>query len=123
VSGSLLDGLGRWVDIALQPFFKATPHTLQSSSQLKDIIMDLLQLPQTARFFTADAVSMSTNIDTAHALRVIKTCLSRNPLNSTIHTRNALMEGLELILKHNILQFGDTYWLQSNGTAMGVSSS
>jgi hypothetical protein len=121
VSGSLLDGLGRWVDTVLQPYFKETTSTILSSTILKDQLMEIKQLPPTAWFFTADAVSMYTNIDTNHALHVIKGFVQRHQSYASLHERIAVMEGLELIMRNNIFQFGETYWHQLNGTAMGVS--
>jgi hypothetical protein len=123
VSGSLLDGLGRWVDKVLQPYFQATKTTILSSTQLKDKLMQLDQLHPSARIFTADAISMYTNIDTEHALTVIKRFINKHNNYATLHERNATIEGLELIMRNNLFQFGDTYWHQLNGTAMGVSPS
>jgi hypothetical protein len=123
VSGSLLDGLGRWVDKILQPYFQATTTAIRSSTTLKDMLMALDPLPHNARFFTTDAVSMYTNIDTAHAIPVIERFVRDNHQYATLHERNAAIEGLNLIMKNNVFQFGDTYWHQLNGTAMGVSPS
>jgi hypothetical protein len=61
VCGSLLDGLGRFVDKLLQPYFRSIPSAVRNSIYLKDKLMELDNLPPTARFFTADAVSMYTN--------------------------------------------------------------
>jgi hypothetical protein len=66
---------------------------------------------------------MYTNIDTNHAMTVIPKFLAEQPSYATLHERNAAIEGLDLIMKNNIFQFGDTYWKQLNGTAMGVSPS
>jgi hypothetical protein len=123
ISGSLLDGLGRWVDKVLQPYFKTIPSAIRNSIQLKDMLTELGPLPPNARIFTCDAISMYTNINTTHALAVIKQFLRRQNELSTMHERNAAIEALELIMKNNLVQFGDTYWLQLNGTAMGVSPS
>jgi hypothetical protein len=123
VCGSILDGLGRLVDKILQPYFKSIPSALKNSVTLKDMLMDLNKLPPNARLFTADAVSMYTNIDTNHAMSVIPQFLNTQPTHATIHEKNAAIEGLDLIMKNNIFQFGNTYWVQLNGTAMGVSPS
>jgi hypothetical protein len=123
VSGSQLDGLGRWVDKVLQPYFKSIPSYIASSASLKDKLMSLESLHPTARFFTADAVSMYTNIDTDHALTKISNLLRRLPPMATQHEITAVNEALALIMKKNVFQFGNTYWLQLNGTAMGVSPS
>jgi hypothetical protein len=58
VSGSSLDGLGRWFDMILQPFFKATTSAILSSTTLKHTLMTMDTLPPTARFFTSNAVSI-----------------------------------------------------------------
>jgi hypothetical protein len=124
VSGSLLDGLGRWVDKLLQPYFAATPFAVKSSTTLKDLVIDLPPLPPSARLFTADAVSMYTNIDTTHALSVIPKFIRRHQQEyGNANETTALIEGLELVMRNNIFQFGDTFWHQINGTAMGVSPS
>jgi hypothetical protein len=123
VCGSILDGLGRFVDKLLQPYFRTIPSAVRNSIQLKDTLVNLDKLPTNARFFTADAVSMYTNIDTDHALAVISRFLYQQPLLITQHERCAVIEGLSIIMKNNLFQFGDTYWLQINGTAMGVSPS
>jgi hypothetical protein len=123
VCGSILDGMGRWVDKILQPFFNATTSAIRSSTTLKDALLELGPLPPNARFFTADAVSMYTNIDTNHALQVIEKFIRDHPQYTTIHERNAVIEGLNLIMRNNVFQFGNTYWHQQNGTAMGVSPS
>jgi hypothetical protein len=34
-----------------------------------------------------------------------------------------MIQALELVMKNNIFEFGDTYWHQIDGTAMGVSPS
>jgi hypothetical protein len=123
ISGSLLDGLGRWVDKILQPYFKAVPSFVSSSATLKDKLLAMEALPPTARLFTADAVSMYTNIDTNHALTKIARLLKKLPPLATDHEITAVNEALEMIMKRNVFQFGDTYWVQLNGTAMGVSPS
>jgi menaquinone-dependent protoporphyrinogen IX oxidase len=49
VPGSLLDGLGRWVDKILQPYLNATKSTILSSTTLKDKLVSLEKLPPSAR--------------------------------------------------------------------------
>jgi hypothetical protein len=107
----------------MQPYMNATTSSILISTTLKDTSMSLEQLPTTARLFTTDAVSMYTNIDMTHALHVIKGVIRKQQNYDTLHERNAVIEELELIMRQTIFQFGDTYWLQLNGTAMGVSPS
>jgi hypothetical protein len=123
VQGSLLHGLGRWVDKVLQPFARATTAFTNSSLTLKDEILALGPLPKTALLITTDAVSMYTNIETKHALTVIKTFVHNHPQHASTSERYAVVEALELLMTNNVVQFGDTYWKQINGTAMGVSPS
>jgi hypothetical protein len=71
VSGSLLHALGRWLDSQLQPLVRTLPLFIASLWELKNHLQALPPLPAHARLFTCDAVSMYTNIDTDHALKVI----------------------------------------------------
>jgi hypothetical protein len=90
---------------------------------LASIIHDLksIQIPENARIFTADAKSMYTNIDTTTGINTFKEFLSANadklpkklPASLFLHI-------LEIVMRNNIFSFGDTYWLQLTGTAMGT---
>jgi hypothetical protein len=119
VSGSTLHALGRWVDCQLQPLMKTLPSFIASSWELKNSLEKLPSLPSHARLFTCDAVGMYTNIDTDHALAVIADFLDNHPLAVGLPA-NALVSALELVMRCNIFQFGDTYWHQLCGTAMGT---
>jgi hypothetical protein len=75
------------------------------------------------RLGTIATVSMYSNIDTAHGLEVIaqwlrlyKTDLPENFPSDMINA------ALQLVMSDNILQFGDTFWRQLRGTAMGTST-
>jgi hypothetical protein len=114
IRGSITAGLGTWLDQQLQPICKKLPTYIKSSFELTDLLKDLPDLPDSARLFTADAVSMYTNIDTDHALSVIRRYLPLTPHNK------AIMTALDMIMKYNFFQLGDTSWLQLTGTAMGT---
>lgn len=120
VSGSLLYGIGKWLDQQLQPLIQKLPTYLPSSFQLKD---DLDRMAGTdfsrISVFTGDVVAMYPSIDLDDAFNRIRTFLSTNPLCEHIDP-DPIMEALELIMKRNCFRFGDTYWLQTNGTAMGT---
>jgi hypothetical protein len=119
VAGSLTHGLGRWVDQQLQPICKKLPSYLKSSVDLKGQLQALTFDTTRARFFTADACAMYTNIDTDHALEKIATFLRTSPLCANANTE-AIIHGLTIIMRRNYFKFGDTSWLQTTGTAMGT---
>ena len=68
--GSLLHGLGVWVDRKLQEVAQNTISYFKNTLELKKKLLDLY-LPPNACLFTADAVSMYTNIPTHTALNLI----------------------------------------------------
>jgi hypothetical protein len=119
ISGSLLHGLGMWVDKMLQPYARSIPSYIKSLYDFKELITKLPTLPPNAYIFTADAVSMYTNIETIPALKEISNYIRLNKRDNG-YIRNAINAGLDLVMKNNIFEFGDTKWLQLKGTAMGV---
>jgi hypothetical protein len=120
-SGSLLHGLGKWVDGELQRICSLLPLVLRSSATLVSDLLALGILHTSARFFTCDATSMYTNIDTEHALDVISDWLHTSPIPNQANVNiNALLAGLRLIMSYNVFCFGDTFWHQLTGTAMGT---
>jgi hypothetical protein len=72
-------------------------------------------------FFTCDASSMYTNINTHHALETISTWLATLPIPAfeKIDTP-ALLAALRIVMTHNVFRFGDTFWVQLSGTAIGT---
>jgi hypothetical protein len=120
VSGSLLQGLGQWVDVQLQLICARLPFPITSSTALVERLRKITVVP-TVRFFTCDAVSMYTNIDTPHAMRVIEHFLLNSPIPAAVNVDvPTLMKALRLVMSHNVFRFGDTYWVQRTGTAMGT---
>ena len=118
-SGSLLYALGIWIDDKLQPVARQQKSYFKSSYVLKQDLL-ALNLPPHAKLFTSDAVSMYTSIPTAQALREIARYLRSNRRLFPLVPINALMDALTIVMKNNVVQFGDTHWLQLSGAAMGT---
>ena len=119
LSGSLLYGLGKWADRQLQGICNQLPTFLKSSTQLKQQLAQLDVDLSKAYFFTSDAQSMYTNIDTDHALATISDFLRTSHYCRYIEAE-PLIRALEIIMRNNVFKFGDTFWLQKTGTAMGT---
>jgi hypothetical protein len=118
-SGSLLFALGIWIDDKLQPVARRQRSYFKSSYVLKQELI-ALHLPPNARLFTSDAVSMYTSIPTAQALREIAQYLRRNRALFPEVPIAALVDALTIVMRNNVVQFGDTHWLQLSGAAMGT---
>ena len=119
-SGSLLYHLGVWVDIHLQKVATTQKTYLKISLQLKNELMRLQPLPPGARLFTADATSMYTNINTSMALIEIAQYIHQRENHFSTIPTDALAEALAIVMKNNVFRFGDTFWIQKTGTAMGT---
>ena len=81
--------------------------------------LDLPKLTSNARLFICDATSMYTNIKKGLELHCIRKFALEHKEQLTF-TPAVLMYALRLPMTNNVFQFGDTYWLQKVGTAMGV---
>ena len=118
---SLPHGLGKWVTEQLMPVARVQKSYFKDSFALKDLLDDLRLAPN-ARFFTADATSMYTNIATEPALAEISKYLREHESTLFKHYKSeTLIEALEIIFRNNLFKFGDTFWRQKSGTGMGIS--
>ena len=118
--GSLLHGLGVWVDRKLQEVVQKTTSYFKNTLELKKQLLEL-HLPPNARLFTADAVTMYTNIPTYTALNVIGKYHTQHQRKCNgDYPHDAVWAGLHLIMTLNIFTFGDLTFKQLNGTAMGT---
>jgi hypothetical protein len=80
-------------------------------------------LPRGAKLFSVDAVGMYSNIDTDHGIDVMTRWLTayRDELPPSMPI-DFILASIAEIMRNNIFQFGDTYWRQKRGCAMGTSS-
>ena len=126
VNGSLLEHLGKYLDVQLQKIIKILPWIIRSTTFF---LQDIRQhnFPPTVRLFTADAISMYTNIDTNHALQVISSFLRSDHFiqlkcqhNLQIKTETVI-DGLAILMKNNLFTFNGEVYHQLTGTAMGTA--
>jgi hypothetical protein len=121
VSGSISYGIGKWVDKQLQRICQLLPYTVKSSYELSLILRAIPPSSIDAKLFSMDAVSMYTNIDTAHAKEVITKFLQSTDYAQRANVNiPALLYGLSIVMEHNIFKFGTEFWIQQSGTAMGT---
>ena len=102
----------------LQPIAQSMPTFFKDSFAFKAII-DALKVPLQGITFTADAVSMYTNINTMMALSIICPFLRDNERRFGHYHAATLIRALEIVMCNNIVRFGDVYARQISGTAMG----
>jgi hypothetical protein len=124
-AGTMLNGFSRWIDYWLQRLKPLIPSFIKNSEQLINDLQSLGELPPGALLFKADAESMYTNIDTEHAIAVISHWLDGLSSKSQLpegFPLQPLIQALEIVMRNNVFEFGDTRYLQLMGTAMGTSA-
>jgi hypothetical protein len=97
------------------------PSYISSSFDLVDSMKKPKIIPLRDKIFIADANSMYTNIDTNHALQVFTIFFTHHELCQDIRPNAPMiLEALEMLMRIFFFKFGNTYWRQTNGTAMGA---
>ena len=91
---------------------------IKDSFEFKKLLQEHGQLSPRARLFTFDEVSMYTNIPTDYTLEIISKYLWDNECRFDYHAET-LYSALAIVIKNNIIKFGDVYKKQISGTAMG----
>ena len=117
--GSLLHPLDIWTDCKLQSLAKQEISYFRNSFDLSQDLCSS-QYPTTAQLFTADAVSMYTNIPTNTAIMLIARHRPKNIPEERTKQNETLISALKLVMLNNIFSFGDMAFNQLNGTAVGT---
>ena len=123
--GTVLSALSSWLDYKLQQLKPYISTYIKDSDDFRKQVHELGPLPPNARIITADAKSMYTNIDTDHALEILRSFLEeleaegKLPLDFDI---DMILEAAALVMRWNIFEFGDCYFKQLIGTAMGTAA-
>ena len=121
-AGNELETLSKWLDAQLQRVVHLCPGYLRDNWELLRLLRDMKPLPRNSFFVTADAESMYSNIDTDHGLETIEKWLTLHKQNlPDNYPTETVIHGLAIVMKNNVFAFGNTYWLQLRGTAMGTS--
>ena len=123
-SGSICYGLAVWIDIQLKKIIPHLPYIAKSS---REVVTEVTAKTwnSKSRLFTCDAKSMYTNIHLNHALPILEEFLCESELGKSIVRATdispaAILHALQIVMSCNVFQFGDTFWLQTAGTAMGT---
>ena len=122
--GTLMNDWSRWLDYWLKQLKCHVPTYVKDSQEVLDQIKDLT-LPPNAYLFTTDANAMYNNISTEHAIEVITWWLddlAEKLLLPDGFPLEAVLYAMKIIMRNNIFEFGDCYFLQLLGTAMGTSA-
>ena len=123
-AGTFMNHWSKWLDFLFQTLKPLIPSYAKDGNQILSKITPL-KLPPHALLFVTDANSMYNNIDTDHAIKVITWWLNDLSDNNQLPSNfplQAVLEAMTIIMQNNIFEFGDCYFLQLLGTAMGTSA-
>ena len=123
-SGSACSGIAKWLDVELKKILPHLPYIASSSISVVNELRSQIFDPGTL-LFTMDATAMYTNIHLGHALPVLTEFFTVNERGREIIRKagvsaSAILHAIDIVMKNNIFAFGDTFWLQKAGTAMGT---
>ena len=123
VSGvcSVMKALSIWLDVQLQSVIHLCPCYLKDSWHFLNDIRNLKNL-QNCKLVTADATAMYTNINTDHAIYVLNQWfdLHQSELPQD-YPKDLILSGIRRLMSYNVFTFGNRFFLQLNGTAMGTN--
>lgn len=122
--GTVIEAISKWLDVELGKISEAyLTWCIKDSDTFRGEVIDL-ELSPNSSIDTLDAVSMYSNIETDHGLQIMERWIDlyiadfKLPL---LARKEALLSGLRLVMRWNIMKFGDSYFQQRVGTAMGTS--
>ena len=113
--------ISQWVDEQLQPLVKELPSYLQDDSDFLRKINELNQqekLPPGTLLVTLDIKSLYTNIPTEGGEAACRYFLEKS--HKKLCVVSTIMKFISLILKFNFFKFGNNFFIQRSGTAMGT---
>lgn len=120
---SVLSIASKWLDYQLQQLIPHIRSYIRDSTEVLQRIKKVGDLPPNSKLFTADAVSMYTNIDSDHAIKSIDSWLTELAYKRALpekFPKTLVVDLLRLVMQNNVFEFGSSKWLQLTGTAMGT---
>ena len=118
------ESISKWLDYELQKLVQFIPSNIKDSKEYHARLTSK-QWPAGTKIITADATAMYDNITINQGIEIIGKWLNHlndnNQLPDDFPAINIILEALSFIMKNNITQFGDCFFKQLCGTAMGTS--
>jgi hypothetical protein len=118
------ESISKWLDYELQKLVQFIPSNIKDSKEYHARLTSK-QWPAGTKIITADATAMYDNITIDHGIETTGKWLNHlkdnNQLPVDFPDTNIILEALSFIMKNNITQFGDCFFKQLCGTAMGTS--
>ncbi|XP_075697305.1 uncharacterized protein LOC142742645 [Rhinoderma darwinii] len=114
---SISSPLAIFLEKILTPLIKKTKSFLLDTSHFLQIIKSLHQIEPTSLLITLDVNSLYTSITHQDGLAATSSLLDTTDMS--MNSKSLCLELLELILNENYFLFGDNFYKQINGTAMG----
>jgi len=115
---SLTYNASKYLDKFLQPLMTRFHSYLKNTFDIIEIL-ESQSFPQETVILTGDVNSLYPSIDIKDGLNAIAAALKLFTSLST-EAIDFVSDLLEWVLINNFISFGDTYWLQIKGTAMGT---
>lgn len=121
--GSISAIVSVFLDYKLQAFTPYVPSYLKNSYALIKKLKKLGKVAGNAKVFTSDATSMYSNITLEEGMETVELYLKEYihelPVKHSFEV-DTIMKLFRLVMANNVFQFGETWWLQLIGTAMGT---
>ena len=118
------ESISKWLDYELQKLVHLIPSNIKDSKAYHARITGR-QWPAGTKIITADATAMYDNITIDHGIEIVGKWLNHlndnNELPDDFPDTKIILDALNFIMKNNITQFGDCFFKQLCGTAMGTS--
>ena len=119
---SIAEKIAQFVDKWLQPYVKNLPSYVKDTTEFINHI-EATQLPTNYKLASIDVSSLYTNIPHEEGVQSALHFLKTNP-DTYKHPEQpnpeVLSEIMNLVLKHNVFEFDEKFYLQIQGTAMGT---
>ena len=119
---SITEPISQFVDRWLQPHVKKLPSYLKDSTEFLKLI-ETTEFTQHCLLASIDVSSLYTNIPHDDGKQNVLYYLQNNPDNYTRPEQpipEVLTELIDVVLKNNVFEFNNKYFLQIQGTAMGT---
>ena len=119
---SITEKISQFVDKWLQPYVKNLPSYVKDTTEFINQI-EATKLPTHCKLASIDVSSLYTNIPHEEGIQSALYFLKNNPDRYKYPEQpnpEILGELINLVLKHNVFEFDEKFYLQIQGTAMGT---